>query len=1123
MDVLTTFHQSCIEALCHPSHLLYHQFASYEWFMREALPHVLEEHQDLELDGHSFKLCNPTFMLPCVKESKSGTWQDVTPYSARKRKLTYANVLMMDVEHQFENNCTLYKDVHFCNIPTMVNSSFCRGNTTDLGGYFIIKGHEKTIVSQEMLKQNQLFVAKKTSGKFTIQGEIRSRHDLKFRSTSTMYIKVAKTTHQVVINLPFVERRPGALLDIPIQFLFTILEQDVNCNLMELICTTTDHTTHYHLWHTIHQAMYGQDCENLSVEDMIDWIGQHGTKEMTVQKRREIVHHILTHECLPHLGMNKSAQTRKCKVLYLGRVVRHLFLVATGHKPFDDRDDYENKRVLTPGYILINFFRQILRRFLHNIKNVLRRSMQGGSFRNVSDAFHAKSITAGLRFALATGNWSIQRGNQHQLLGVSQRTDRHTYPSYIGQMRKINTPGVNNEGKNPKPRQCYAKTWGLLCPTETPEGKPVGLVKNLAIGARVRLGLSSHLLIPFCQGLFVPLMECTWEQRSTLPPLFVNGVYLGHVPDQVECIKQLKLRRCAGDILADTSIFSKNDDEIHINSDAGCICRAVYNMEKLHGLDTNTLEKLEAMHPKHMWDWLLVRGVVQLLSKSEEMQPQHVVAMDFRDPECETATHAEIHASMFLSVCASQIPFSNMNQSPRNTYQSAMMKQASAMTTLEDEDRNDTSQQRLQYPEVPITSTMWQRQLVAPHCSSGQNCMVAILCQGENQEDSVILNRAAQERGLLRTVHFNTYSAENKNIKFESFEKPPPTSKGYKTANYGKLCKRGHVGLNGHVTQDDIIVGKVVKTSSLHSKSVRNPNISVDASITIKKLNPTPHILVNRVEVTTDNKGAQSMWVQVREQRQPIVGDKLSSTHGQKGTIGAVRNVEDMPFTSTGLVPDIILNPHAIPSRMTMGQIWEAMVGLVGAMEGQPQNATAFDKLRPEEVAAQLQKHGFDSQGNFTMYDGLTGRQMQCEVYMGLVYYQRLKHMVLDKMAARARGSINMKTGQPIEGRARQGGFRFGEMEKNSLVAHGAPYMLRDRLLDQSDPWMSDICTQCGHYAIAARPQSSQRMVRGKEAYCMHCHSSKHVTQVRIPRALKLLTHELGGVGIGFQYHFGAT
>mmetsp|Transcript_3231 Transcript_3231/g.6985 ORF Transcript_3231/g.6985 Transcript_3231/m.6985 type:complete len:512 (-) Transcript_3231:245-1780(-) len=472
-----------------------------------------------------------------------------------------------------------------------------------------------------------------------------------------------------------------------------------------------------------------------------------------------------------------------------------------------------------------------------------------------------------------------------------------------------------------------------------------------------------------------------------------------------------------------------------------------------------------------------------------------------------TFTHCEIHPSLILGVCASIIPFPDHNQSPRNTYQSAMGKQAMGIYLSSFQVRMDTMAHVLHYPQKPLATTRAMDHMHFRELPSGINCIVGIACYtGYNQEDSLIMNQSSIDRGLFRSSFFRTYNAKAKcrpgaydPLTDEAFEKPGMDVNEKKRGSYDKLGPDGLAEPGQRISNDDVLIGKTVPYAIKGPDAQRTTMARKDDSTAMRS---NESGIVDRVMLSTDQDGNKFSKVRIRNVRIPQIGDKFASRHGQKGTIGMTYSQEDMPFTCEGISPDIIINPHAIPSRMTIGHLVECLLGKVSSLLGDEGDATPFmDDFTVEKISTEMTNLGYQKHGNECLYNGHTGRPLNTLIFMGPTFYQRLKHLVDDKIHARARGPVTMTTRQPMEGRAAAGGLRMGEMERDCLIAHGAANFLRDRLYANSDPYRVHVCDECGMIAIAN--------LRKQSYDCGYCNNKTQFSQIHIPYAGKLLFQEL--------------
>jgi DNA-directed RNA polymerase subunit B len=502
-------------------------------------------------------------------------------------------------------------------------------------------------------------------------------------------------------------------------------------------------------------------------------------------------------------------------------------------------------------------------------------------------------------------------------------------------------------------------------------------------------------------------------------------------------------------------------------------------------------------------------GVIELIDANEEENTYIAIK-----PEelTEKHTHLELHPAAILGVTASIIPYAEHNQSPRNTYEAAMAKQSLGFLSPTLLTNTYIRQHLLIYPQKQLVTTKAAELLNLNERPIGQNFVVAVLSfEGYNIEDAIILNKSAIDRGLGRSFFYRIYEAESKQYlggMKDDFEIPSPDAnvRGYRGEKYYRLLEGdGVVACEAVVSGGDVVIGRTSPPRFMEEYKefeIRGP-YRRDTSISIR---PSESGVADAIFSTENVEGEKMYKVRVRDLRIPEIGDKFASRHGQKGVVGIVFRQADMPYTEDGIVPDLIINPHAFPSRMTVGQFIESIAGKAAALRGHPVDGTAFAGESVEELAKILEAYGFKRSGKEIMYDGRTGKKYVADIFIGIVYYQKLHHMVADKIHARARGQVQMLTKQPTEGRARGGGLRFGEMERDCLIAYGTSMVLKDRLLDEADKTEVYVCEECGLIAYYD--------ARTRKYVCRLCGEKAKVSKVIMAYAFKLLLQEMMSLNI---------
>ncbi len=597
--------------------------------------------------------------------------------------------------------------------------------------------------------------------------------------------------------------------------------------------------------------------------------------------------------------------------------------------------------------------------------------------------------------------------------------------------------------------------------------------------------------------LFVTLKNITPPGKKT--KIYINGELLGTCTNPEEFTQEMREKRRAGLVSHEMNItYYEDNDEIYIFNDPGRARRPLIIVKEGEPLlKEEHLNKVA--NGKLKWDDLIAQGLIEYLDAEEE--ENSYIAMTLADLN-EDHTHLEIDPATMLGICAGIIPFSDHNSSPRNTMEAGMTKQALGLYVSNYALRTDTRAHLLHHPQTPIVKTRIIDSTNYDLRPSGQNFVVALMSyEGYNMEDAMVINKGALERGLARSSFFRAYDTSEKRYaggQVDRFEVPDKNIKGYRSEEaYRNLDEDGVVNPESYVESGDVLIGKTSPPRFLEEDFGTVADRRRETSVTVRHGEKG---IVDAVLLSETVEGSRLAKIRVRDTRQPEFGDKFASRHGQKGVVGLILSPEDIPFTEFGVVPDLIVNPHAIPSRMSIGQVLEMVAGKAGCLEGQRVDATPFNQALEDEIKQQLINHGFESAGCESLYSGVTGERIDAEIFVGVAYYQKLHHMTTDKVYARSRGPVQVLTRQPTEGRAREGGLRFGEMERDCLIAHGAALTLKERLLDESDKYEAIVCENCGMLAVFDRNKNKK--------YCPIC-GDVETYPVEISYAFKLLLDEL--------------
>ena len=606
-------------------------------------------------------------------------------------------------------------------------------------------------------------------------------------------------------------------------------------------------------------------------------------------------------------------------------------------------------------------------------------------------------------------------------------------------------------------------------------------------------------------------------QNPEKAKIYINGELLGTCENPEEFTQEMREKRRRGEVSSQMNItyYTNKDEispddtqtkiisEIYIFTDSGRARRPLIIVK-----DGEPLLKEEHLNKvakgSMKWNDLIENGLIEYLDAEEEENSYIAMGLNDLDGEDDIHTHLEIDPATMLGICAGIIPFSDHNSSPRNTMEAGMTKQALGLYVSNYALRTDTRAHLLHHPQSPIVKTRIIDSTNYDERPSGQNFVVALMSyEGYNMEDAMVINKGSLERGLARSSFFRAYDTAEKRYpggQEDKFEVPDKNIKGYRSEQaYRFLDEDGIVNPESYVESGDVLIGKTSPPRFLEEIDEFGTVAEKrrETSVTVRHGEKG---IVDAVLLTETVEGSRLAKIRVRDTRQPEFGDKFASRHGQKGVLGLILSPEDVPFTENGIVPDLIVNPHAIPSRMSVGQVLEMVAGKAGCLEGERIDGTPFNADLENIIKKQLLDNGFESAGCESLYNGVTGERIDAEIFIGVAYYQKLHHMTTDKVYARSRGPVQVLTRQPTEGRAREGGLRFGEMERDCLIAHGAALTLKERLLDESDKYEAIVCENCGMLAIEDK-------TKGKK-YCPIC-GDVETYPVEISYAFKLLLDEL--------------
>ena len=1075
------------------------------------------------------------------------------PNIARLKEYTYASSIYCNIGVIFKDNTNdditikNFEKVNIGLVPIMIKSKLCildglddsRLNELgecpyDKGGYFIIKGKEKVMLSQEKKINNILYINSQNDDIIPIQSILTSVSKEGFQSSRTNAIAfnrvivkydpvnddIAETSKFHVYRLT--ARILGFDIVVPLFILFRALGITSDQDILSLIMYETD----------------SKELKKYLLEELTPTIKDAQpvyTRKTAMKflallsKGKEIINviDILANNFMPNYTSDNE------KAYMLGYAVRKLILTRLGAINETDRDSYSSKRIDTAGSLLLELHRELWGTFQKNVSLKIDNDFKfhfkdyGNDITNlintdnVKKVFNARSMdnivkSFGSVFGtkLSGKQGIVQDLNRNAMLGTLSHTRRISNPL---------PPGSNSIG----PRKLHNSQWGFICPSESPDGGNVGIINHLSISTKISFNVSSiNIRDALLDNGLLDIEDITKYELHSSCKVFLNGKWVGVHKDPEFLYKIMRLLKLNSIIHLYTGIYwNQQLNEIYVFCDNGRLLRPVFVLKKMGSLTSNQLiegdfQKMNTwnhlIRGEHMYKINPEMSVYDEGYYREEFMdikmkyPDYIsyltdnqAQIEYIDP-LETEgffigkgihsldkeySHSEIHPSLILSAVTLNIPFPEHSQYPRNVFSCQQTKQAVGLYSSAYNTRFDTFAHILNYPQKPLVTTRYKKYTDVDKLPYGVNAIVAIASYGGyNQEDGLLLNKTSIERGMFNSLYYRSYSDDesNENGNRVFFGNPDNYTnvKKSKTVKFDKLDKNGFVKEGSYVDADDAIISKINETTNSGSTAY---------NVSSKCIKFATSGIVDKVVVTKNSDNLRSAKVRIRKNKIPTVGDKYASRPGQKGMCGLVLEQEEMPFTKDGIVPDIIINPHALPSRMTINQLLESVLGKCSALGGFLGDATAFQNNDIHDYAKLMEKYDYESWGNEVMYSGITGEQLKTSIFIGPTYYQRLKIMVADKIHSRGTGPLQHLIRQPAAGRSNNGGLRIGEMERDSLLGHGLSDFMRESMMERSDKYEVNIDRTTG-------------LISNEE--------SENDTKVQMPYAMKMLLQEIQTMSI---------
>jgi DNA-directed RNA polymerase II subunit RPB2 len=1001
----------------------------------------------------------------------------VMPHACRLENKTYELTLVATLEVEYSTPAPItkvFKDVELGRIPLMLRSKLCYLSRVDgfehgeckyeLGGYFIIDGAEKVLLTQETLGNNMFYSGKRTvvpSG----ESEVSFEKPTAFAEKEEFYTGIRSVSedasrgpysHFLVIPPVVAYNEKEARLGqdkrlavitlagfknpVPVLSVLRALGVSTDKELYDLMCIgviPNDRTKYDDLFYQLilsHERLLRE-----SEKSDLDILAM----ETHTRSKSEVVR-ILHERIFPHVPNDAdTGKTFRRKAYHLALMLKMTFdVVLTGKST--DRDNLAFKRFQSSGGLFFVEFRRIFRETAKSMLldldkkvNQFERKLYEGE--KLATAFQPENINRYWKhYRLMNEFLKSFKGAWGGQDGIAQELSRMSYAGAISHLRRTNLPMDRTSNKK-EPRRFHASQFGLLCPVDSPDGRNIGYIKSLSVlaqistavpSAQVKSALDASKLVRSIDVLTPAL----WDPRWT--PIFLNSVLIG-ISDRADDLHRglLAMRR-KGDLSMSVSLsWNRLDNVYTIVSDAGRPIRPVYR-------EGTTASDITGQ------GWSEILKHLDYIDAAET----DTIRLSF---SFHPTRQSELHTSFNLSALTCLIPFADHNPGTRNAFAIAQTKQTCSWYHTNYRKRFDTIAIMLCNPQKPLTQTWMYNEImgVGGCMPYGENVIVAITTYGgHNQEDSVMLNASSMARGMFQSLYIHSYDIAESMLDPETQTHTEfanvvtdPDMKRKEDMDYTQLDGEGIIKLGTLVTEKTVLVG------------IRSPVL--DAKGDVKRYNDVSSFpkkgqrgRVDGIYRYTTSEGVHGVKIRIVEERFPEIGDKLGSRHSQKGTCGLILPEQDMPFTSRGVRPDILFNPHALPTRMTIGQWIESSVGKVATTFGAFIDGTPFTTSgRAQTVRDMLRELKFEPHGSEVLYNGFTGEQMEVDIFMGSTYYQRMKHMVEDKINYRTSGSKTLLTHQPLEGRADGGGLRVGEMERDALISHGVSKFLEESFMDRSD------------------------------------------------------------------------
>lgn len=1070
--------------------------------------------------------------------------RDIYPAECRERHATYRGRLRCRLEYRLNDGDWQYSVRELGLLPIMLGSNRChlqnlapsqlvlaKEDSGELGGYFVVNGVEKLIRMLLLPRRNYPMAIIRSS--FVNRGPAYTKFGIQIRCVrpdQTSQTNVLHYLNDGNVTLRFSWRKNEYL--VPVVMILKALIETNDREIYEGLVDSATRQTSQDTFASERVELLLRTYKAYRLQGRSDTRAYLGEKFRDVLGSSKIISNIdagtefLQRVVLVHLGNVDVTQSQDCdKFRLLLFMIRKLYCLASGDCTADNPDAVSNQEVLLPGFLYAMVIKEKLDEWLNSIQAAVQEwaaKEEAPSFldpdfmRNFSTAVLKKvneNVCGNVEYFLSTGNLSSPSGlDLQQTSGFTVVAEKINFFRFISHFRMVHRGSFFAQLKTTTVRKLLPESWGFLCPVHTPDGAPCGLLNHLAHACKIttqnvpvaslpallaQYGVSDFPSMPQRNGVVIQLDGrvlgyCSSAQAREIAALLrankVNGRHevpleleIGHIPVE------------EGGLFPGLYLFSHP-------------ARLIRPVKHISMDRTDYIGTFEQPY--------LTISCLEEGSYSSEW--------DFR----------EILPTNILSIVANQTPFSDFNQSPRNMYQCQMGKQAMGTPATSLRYRSDNRLYLLQTGQTPVVRPPLYNEYALDHYPNGMNATVAVISYtGYDMDDAMIISKSAHERGFAHGTIYKTKVIRLNDDKVSRSVRGIQrlfgfAPYGYVSASAKRLLDEDGLPSVGNMIQngDPLCASHTVSYDPSHPLAAGSPYVNNDRHTKLHLYRDDEACFVDAVSLIGSelgNEPLQAISIRLRVPRSPVIGDKFSSRHGQKGVCSQKWPTIDMPFSESGIVPDIIINPHAFPSRMTIGMFVESLAGKAGALQGISQDSSPWqfseDNTAAEYFGSQLQAAGYNYHGNEPMYSGVTGKEFAADIFMGVVFYQRLRHMVNDKYQVRTTGPVSAVTGQPIQGRSRGGGIRVGEMERDALLAHGCAFLLQDRLLNCSDYRREWVCKRCGSF-LSMQPT----VLGGVKTTKGRTHKGTGVVRCRwcANRAEDVIDRK-NGIGIGDEWEDG--